>query len=1635
MQLKIQKSPSYNPKDKGSKRRVSKKPSSKSKDGKKTPRLSTAQKSPRLSTPPNKARLSTNAQRLSSAKPGTSRSGRSKKKDKDIKTSNSKKRSKSPAVKPNMSTKKSNNNNNNKDKSKTNEKTKKKQSNKPRKSKKNKRATSWYDDDDDDDNDNDNDEYYNNEQDSKQQNDNVDLDALSTADTKSVVSSNDIDREGNDDSVDGSGLYNYEFLDLMDRMRRSGANPRIPQIVLVGPRGCSKTSLLEIITGINLPKGRQYPTTCPLEFNIIRSIKQEDGEILCEMYVKWRYDDENLCWYTKDDTDEKDDDDTQLQKFAEIDDISTLNEYIENAQGVINDSNEYTTISPNSIIVNVYANNVEDMRIVDLPGWIHQQSAAKNVDVKRYKLYNEIIDVYMKDNNNIIAFMFDVLSYDNNKKEYDIFESLIKPYYNKFKSSHQCIGIISGLGLIKSEQDLNEKCSWLQDTLKLGININDKDKLSTFIGIHTFNDYHIENGLNAMDLKNEESDLFMNQEPWSYLFDIRNKLGSDSLLHHLGQLIMISIQPELITWREKLDFRLKKLIIEFKKLPPTITSKDSTAAVSQIVHNFVSEIEKHIKREPGYERTVNRIEYKFLKLRKEIMGTRPRLATKGIDSDPQNGIYTMSDLMKLTKITSGFGQKQHNQHHGRGYNDIIHGVRHFLVESVISSRWSQPSSTCLSSIHSIIGTLLDFLSQKHVHQFIHFQNEIRQTMAELLSKLLGSAKKEIETMLFREKYSPIVDITTLKQKVQAYKIRLKSKSSLFSSGNTQLNENIIEILSQSWAYFDIASNRYCDNIVMVIQSTLVRSLHNELQKCFNQSFLTRKPEKLEELLCLDHTQKKRKKQLVQQFKSLTNHRKQINTMIYRNQTLKQLMKRNNNPNNIILNTLAISSSSLTNNNRASLKIPNQLTHADSIENIQSLISDVEQSSKNVLEQIQPLPDEQLSKNNGKGSMNGDEGFEHDGTNMMAMQTSISTGEDGLSGSGAGGPGAKGGDDLVPVDFYSDYIQKKKQLDALVPKLAQINAQLEAQKRELEKSYKQLRKEQEKLQIEKQNLVEQQNHAAQEMEDVQKEYEELEELKDEFDREKEEFLTQRDKVLQHIGAARSRLEDAAHRMIQEREKFEREKALNHISSATDNGTMISLPIQQMSMSQTQSIPMTRMSGGNANTAEQSQQHFVSVQQQQMLKQLESQRLLMKQMRDAMIQQKEDMEEEKKRLTQPDYLKDEWSKLDAEKENVASTLHEIEAMMLEITEAEEESTKEREQLEKMKEEMSKERGELDAKQKKLKEKEEYLNEFNQRLQSESKKLKEEMKVNSSMYKNKVKQLKTKNKLLSSKLKQVATEGSIGSRKDVKSGVTSEQHHLSLNIGDDTQKDLLVSTFTSVDNDFYATDNDDYGSDDFSTDDSYDLDYYQEPGGPGIVEEDEFDVSPSPDIDIVKEEQTQLLPHSTEEVLHIPHDMSEQALLNDNAPNINRRSTPVPAKGKNALFKPMINDKPAFVESPLVSIESKTELFGVDSNKSTSLLINTDKYIKRKSHHQNKAKTIELSSNKKRRGSVKLELLNDDMMKEFDILIAQQTRISDDIQEKLQSTLQLLEKDFKSYMQRNVELLSQKIFCFWIFFFLNF
>ena len=96
----------------------------------------------------------------------------------------------------------------------------------------------------------------------------------------------------------------------------------------------------------------------------------------------------------------------------------------------------------------MYDSIVEDMRIVDLPGWMYRQQAAQNVGDKRFKIFDCLFELFVTGaaaRNNIVAFVVDAL---HEIKERDVFNALIAPTVEKRGADCHAIGIAAGLGHI-----------------------------------------------------------------------------------------------------------------------------------------------------------------------------------------------------------------------------------------------------------------------------------------------------------------------------------------------------------------------------------------------------------------------------------------------------------------------------------------------------------------------------------------------------------------------------------------------------------------------------------------------------------------------------------------------------------------------------------------------------------------------------------------------------------------------------------------------------------------------------------------------------------------------------------------------------------------------------------------------------------------------------------------------------------------------------------------------------------------------------------------------------------------------------------------------------------------------------------
>ena len=76
------------------------------------------------------------------------------------------------------------------------------------------------------------------------------------------------------------------ILDTYDKVREILRNEPIdlPKIVVVGVQSSGKSSVLESITGLSLPRGQGTVTRCPIVLQMRNSYKKEDEN--CEIWIE-----------------------------------------------------------------------------------------------------------------------------------------------------------------------------------------------------------------------------------------------------------------------------------------------------------------------------------------------------------------------------------------------------------------------------------------------------------------------------------------------------------------------------------------------------------------------------------------------------------------------------------------------------------------------------------------------------------------------------------------------------------------------------------------------------------------------------------------------------------------------------------------------------------------------------------------------------------------------------------------------------------------------------------------------------------------------------------------------------------------------------------------------------------------------------------------------------------------------------------------------------------------------------------------------------------------------------------------------------------------------------------------------------
>ncbi|KAK8241243.1 P-loop containing nucleoside triphosphate hydrolase protein [Phyllosticta capitalensis] len=430
--------------------------------------------------------------------------------------------------------------------------------------------------------------------------------------------------------LENVGKYIKELVKTINRIEELGIREvagETPKIVVVGDQSAGKSSVINAISGIQVPRDSGTCTRCPMQITL--TDKQEpNAQWRCDVSIR-----KEFCWREENRVPQTDEEDaffpwfpteTDITRFKTVYDKSELPEVIARAQlAILNPDIEpilytgelprngfYTEFSPNLVCLDISAPGLPNLSFYDLPGVI-AQSESDNPYLT--SIVKALVKKYVaKDNATVLLCC---------AMEGDIQNSTAMGLvYSETNAKHRTLGILT------KPDRLPEG-----DPLKRWEGIINGDLFANGHGWHVVKNpsqADIDRDMDHAAARRGETTFFTNTAPWNSGFArFQNRFGTRKLEDRLSTLLAKQILASLPTIREKVQQALTEIHAELAHLPEPPTS-EAQRIVYDRINAFTQKISDQIKGDHPEHQFRMRLKQLRKEFRDAIQNQRPILIVR-----------------------------------------------------------------------------------------------------------------------------------------------------------------------------------------------------------------------------------------------------------------------------------------------------------------------------------------------------------------------------------------------------------------------------------------------------------------------------------------------------------------------------------------------------------------------------------------------------------------------------------------------------------------------------------------------------------------------------------------------------------------------------------------------------------------------------------------------------------------------------------------------------------------------------------------------------------------------------------------------------------------------------------------------
>ncbi|KAG2141892.1 P-loop containing nucleoside triphosphate hydrolase protein [Suillus clintonianus] len=667
---------------------------------------------------------------------------------------------------------------------------------------------------------------------------------------------------------------------MMVDLRSMGADALIdlPSVVVIGGQSAGKSSLVEAVSGINVPRDSGTCTRCPMEC----TMSSHASSWACTITLRIGFNRNGLELRKP----------TNVRFGGTLTDKGEFEVWMRRAQAAILNPNVPSStfhtktieelrnaksllkFSRNVVCVSIQDPDATDLSFYDLPGLI------QNEDAETVALVKNLVEHYTKKENTIILTTIPMSDDMENQQSMSLARAADPDGKRTIGNIIKSLNVFSGV-LTKPDTlgagAINQRRKWVEiiegrseeHTLRHG-----------FYCVRLPDDAERAQRLSRSESQRRAAEYFDTTSPWKDVTD-RHRFGIPAFVSDVSRLLIQLIEKTLPCLRDDVDKLLAKCIKDFDELPPPLAN-DPQIEVLGRVNAFCDVFKSFVSGSHEDKRLAQQNRALYAVFKRDIRGTAPDFRpfnqpeayvplddTEGnmtlTERDP--GVKTMGiyDIRKVIQEAIGWELP----------NNVPYLAKANLIAE-FTKLWVAPSERCLDGINNVLDQVIDALISSHFGRFkvledyfgnlIRIQVDICKTRAQVAVK----TALDLETtphytqnthylQTLRDKW--LSHYKTARSRPSQYKAHIrhvrevtaqaKALRALAEAGYTNIRvsdlarllppdsfEDELIVMADVRAYYHVAYKRIVDHIPFTIEHALHHALAGQLSQSLLTSLLT-----------------------------------------------------------------------------------------------------------------------------------------------------------------------------------------------------------------------------------------------------------------------------------------------------------------------------------------------------------------------------------------------------------------------------------------------------------------------------------------------------------------------------------------------------------------------------------------------------------------------------------------------------------------------------------------------------------------------------------------------------------------------------------------------------------------------------